>query len=170
MRRFRRWKVPLLRLVVAGSLVAGIAGCSRDMADPPSFPPQAGPRLHSPAGSVPRESREALVSIPPPTAERVGRGAALFEINCSHCHGKTGLGNGPVASHLVGPPANLRSKEVQAHPAPKIYEIVTKGQGLMPAFKGELSAEERWAVAYFVKSFEAGSNRPDQGERFAGDS
>jgi mono/diheme cytochrome c family protein len=131
----------------------GTTGCSRDMAEQPSFQPQEGPRLHSPAGSVPRESREALASIPPVTPERVGRGAAIFEINCSHCHGKTALGNGPVASHLVMPPTNLRSDEVRRAPASEIYEVVTKGKALMPAFKGELSAEERWAVAYFVKSF-----------------
>lgn len=163
MRSFRRWKVPLLGAVLAGSLITGITGCSRDMAEQPSFSPQEAPRLHSPVGSVPLKSREELASVPPATPAMISRGGALFEINCTHCHGKAGLGDGPVAAYLVGPPANLRSKEVQRHPAPEIYEIVTRGQGPMPAFKGELSAEERWAVAYFVKSFEAGSNRPDKG-------
>ena len=163
MRSPRHRKVSLIRSALVGGLLMGLIGCSRDMADQPSFQPQEAPRLHSPVGSVPRRSREALTTVPSATPALVSRGAALFEINCSHCHGKSGLGNGPVAAHLVEPPANLRSKEVQTYPAPEIYEIVTRGQGLMPAFKGELSAEERWAVAYFVKSFEAGTNRPDKG-------
>lgn len=162
MSRRRRRIEPLIPSVLI-ALLLGIAGCSRDMAEQPSFSPQEAPRLHSPVGSVPRESREALTTVPSATPAMVARGAALFEVNCSHCHGKSGLGNGPVAAHLVGPPANLRSDEVQGAPASEIYETVTKGQGLMPAFKGELSAEERWAVAYFVKSFEAGANRPDKG-------
>lgn len=139
-------------------LLALQAGCSRDMAEQPSFQPQEGPRLHSPAGSVPRESREELVSIPAPGPDLINRGAAIFSINCSHCHGPVGLGNGPVASHLVLRPANLRSVETQRRPAQQIYEIVTKGKIVMPSFKGELSAEERWAVAYFVKSFGEGAN------------
>ena len=146
----------LLNTIGVFIVFCGITACSRDMADQPSFQPQEGPRLHSPVGSIPRESREALASIPPPTAERIGRGAVLFEINCSHCHGKTGLGNGPVATHLVIPPANLRSNEGEREPASEIYDVVTKGKGMMPAFKGELSAEERWAVAYFVQSFRPG--------------
>jgi mono/diheme cytochrome c family protein len=158
----RKASVFILVLFSAGPM--GLFGCSKDMQDQPSFQPQEGPRLHSPVGSVPRESREALVSIPPSTPERVSRGAALFEINCSQCHGKAGLGDGLVGVHLIVPPANLHSNETAGQPASHIYEVVTKGKELMPAFKGELSAEERWAVAYFVKSFGPGSSPPVQKE------
>ena len=62
-------------------------GCSRDMAEQPSFQPQEAPRLHSPEGSIPQKSRAVLTSPPESTPETVGRGAARFEINCAHCHG-----------------------------------------------------------------------------------
>ncbi len=131
-------------------------GCSRDMAEQPSFQPQEAPRLHSPVGSVPRESREDLISIPSPTPALVDRGAAVFETNCTPCHGKVGLGDGPVGAHLVIPPFNLRSKQTQQKSPQEIYQIVTDGRIVMPSFKGVLSAEQRWEVAYFVKSFGAG--------------
>ncbi|MCG3116431.1 MAG: cytochrome c [Candidatus Manganitrophus sp. SA1] len=141
-------------------LFAGIAwmtlalpGCSRDMAEQPSFQPQEAPRLHSPEGSVPRKSRSVLLSPPPVTLDRVARGAALFDINCAHCHGKVGLGDGPVGRYLVLPPFNLQADQTRRRPAKEIYDILTDGRVVMPAFKGVLSAEERWAVAYFVKSF-----------------
>ncbi|MBA2485517.1 MAG: cytochrome c [Nitrospira sp.] len=33
-----------------------------------------------------------------------------------------------------------------------LYAIVTDGKDLMPSFKGELSATERWVVAQYVTS------------------
>jgi len=127
-------------------------GCSRDMAEQPSFQPQQAPRLHSPAGSVPLESRSALPFAPAPTLERVTRGAALFAINCSPCHGKNGSGEGTVAPFLVLPPANLRAEPIQRMSAAEIYDVVTRGRIVMPSFQGVLSAQERWDAAYFVKS------------------
>lgn len=134
-------------------ILLGLPGCSDDMVEQPSFQPQEAPRLHSPEGSIPRKSRSVLLSPPPQTLDRVARGAALFDINCAHCHGKVGLGDGPVAPHLVLPPFNLRAAQTQQRSAEEIYEIVTDGRIVMPAFTGVLSAEERWAVVYFVKSF-----------------
>jgi mono/diheme cytochrome c family protein len=133
-------------------MMLGLPGCSRDMAEQPSFQPQEAPRLHSPEGSLPRKSRSALIAPPPQTADQVARGAALFDINCSHCHGKVGLGDGPVGRYLVLPPFNLRAEQTQQRSEREIYEIITDGRVIMPAFKGVLSAEERWAVVYFVKS------------------
>lgn len=134
-------------------LTVGLPGCSRDMAEQPSFQPQEGPRLHSPEGSIPRKSRAVPISPPAPTPEQVGRGAALFDINCAHCHGKVGSGDGPAGRYLVLPPFNLRADLTQRRSDREIYEIVTDGRVVMPAFEGVLSAEERWAVVYYVKSF-----------------
>lgn len=147
-------------------LFVGVVACSRDMADQPSFQPQEAPRLHSPEGSVPQKSRALIAAPPAPTPEAVGRGAALFEINCSHCHGKIGLGNGPVGSHLVLPPFNLRSDQTQRRSPEELYGILTNGRVVMPSFKGILSAEERWEVVYFVKSF--GGNENGRQETEAG--
>jgi len=141
----------ILLLVVAGS------GCSRDMQEQPSFQPQEAPRKHSPAGSVPIKSREILLSPAPMTAERIEQGAAIFKTNCSPCHGQNADGTGPVARYLVLPPFNLRSALTQGKTVSEIYTIVTNGRIVMPSFKGELSAEERWEAAYFVKSLGTGS-------------
>lgn len=128
------------------------AACSRDMEEQPSFQPQEAPRKHSPVGSVPRDSR-AYVSGPVQKAEaRIQQGAQVFVINCSHCHGPDGDGDGPVAFYLAKQPANL-SAHVGHHPVDHLYEIVTTGKGeFMPPFKGLLTTEERWAVAYYLKS------------------
>jgi mono/diheme cytochrome c family protein len=42
------------------------------------------------------------------TADEVAQGKALFMHYCASCHGPNGAGDGPLASSLSTPPANLR--------------------------------------------------------------
>jgi mono/diheme cytochrome c family protein len=47
-------------------------------------------------------------SVPGPAPQDAGRtGQQLYRTYCASCHGTAGRGNGPVASHLNVPPANL---------------------------------------------------------------
>lgn len=131
-------------------ILVGVQGCSRDMQEQPSYQPQEIPRLHSPVGAVPRDSR--AVTAARPESERVSAGARLFQINCAHCHGAGGAGDGPVSHYLKDKPADLRKPQVQVLPELAIYGIVTQGTNRMPPFKGELSAEERRSVSAYVKA------------------
>ena len=149
-------RTPRGEAVVIGMMItvcSGLfGGCSRDMQDQPSYNPQDAPRRHSAAGSVPGESRAILSVERMHDADAPARGEQLYRVNCLHCHGPSGEGNGPVAAYLREKPANLRSGPVQNKTQQELYEIVTHGKDVMPAFRGELSADERWAVAQHVKS------------------
>lgn len=136
-------------------LCATMSGCSRDMQDQASYQPQEAPRLHSPPGSMPRQSRAAVVPITKRIAPSPSEGERLYRINCLHCHGPDGYGDGPVAGYLKELPANLRSRRVQEKSDMELYAIITQGKDMMPSFTGELSAEERWTVAGFVKALDS---------------
>jgi mono/diheme cytochrome c family protein len=139
--------------VLIGIVFAGaIAGCSRDMQDQASYQSQEAPRVHSPEGSIPRSSRGVLKARPAFGGTSQERGAVLFRINCRHCHGVQGDGDGPVAPYLKEPPANLKNDEVRAMSDEQIYHVLTEGKDMMPSFKGELSANERLDLARFVAS------------------
>lgn len=138
----------LMPLVFAGAL----AGCSQDMQEQPSYQAQEEPRRHSPPGSVPRKSRQ-VVPLSAPAGREGNAGERLFHINCAHCHGATGHGDGPVAPFLKERPADLRGDEVRAMSEETIYRVVTEGKDMMPSFRGELSAEDRLLVARFVRAF-----------------
>ena len=152
--------VELDRRATAGMFVVawflfGAPGCSRDMQEQPSYQPQEAPRLHSPKGSVPRDSRLMRKSLT--TQEELDEGARLFRINCSHCHGRDGTGNGPVVAYLKEQPADLRDPYVQGLSEAALYDTVTyglavEGRDVMPAFQGELSTDERYSVVAYVKS------------------
>jgi len=131
-----------------------ISACSRDMQEQPSFAPQKAPRKHSPTGSVPITSRAVLPVPPLRTPEILNEGQRLFIINCAHCHGTRGNGDGPVAGSLIELPPNLHAPHVHKHSGGELYQIITDGKNSMPGFKGELSATERWAITYYVDSWE----------------
>lgn len=142
-------------VLVATSLLCGVEACSRDMQEQPSYQPQEAPRLHSPVGSVSRDNRSVLKPLS--TQQVFDEGARLFRINCSHCHGRDGTGNGPVVAYLKEPPADLLAPDVQALSEEALYDTVTnglaiEGRDVMPPFKGEMSAEQRRSVVAYVKS------------------
>ncbi len=143
------WRPALV--VAATCITAATAACSRDMEEQPSYRSQEAPLLSSPVGSVPRDSR-AFVGARSST-DSLSQGARLFRINCSHCHGAAGLGDGPAAGYLKEKPSDLRSPEVQSMAEAVLYQVVTHGKDVMPPFKGELSAEERRSVVAYIKSW-----------------
>ncbi|GKS57978.1 hypothetical protein YTPLAS18_15050 [Nitrospira sp.] len=136
-------------LVLCVLTVTATVACSQDMQEQASYHSQESPRLHSPEGSVPRTSRAKAVRHPVPIG-RTARGERLFHINCRHCHGAHGGGDGPVAPYLKELPANLRNPDVTALSETDIFRVITEGKDMMPAFKGLLSVEDRWHVAGYA--------------------
>ena len=128
----------------------------------PSYKNMENP-LPPPGRSIPVEG---AVSIPgtgapenPTLADdsSVARGAELFAINCSQCHGATGEGNGPVAPFLVNyKPANLTSDVVQSKSDGSFFLTITNGlDGKMPALNENLTVSERWDVVNFLRTLKS---------------
>lgn len=73
---------------------------------------------------------------------QVEAGAAVFEANCSSCHGAEGEGS-PAGRPLIGvAEENDRARHITT---------VTEGRTVMPAFGEVLSAEEIESVVSFVR-------------------
>jgi high-affinity iron transporter len=89
--------------------------------------------------------------LPPP----MQTAAATFHNNCAACHGREGLGDGPVAATLEPRPSNFHARDRQAQRSVySLYSTITLGvEGTaMPSF-ASLSASERWALAFYVSNF-----------------
>lgn len=92
-----------------------------------------------------------LVNPAPRTLPQLRRGQKIYNIYCITCHGKTGLGDGPV----VGPdrfpaPTSLHTDAVKKYPDGQIFHIITRGKGKMPGYADRITPEDRWAVVHFV--------------------
>jgi mono/diheme cytochrome c family protein len=94
------------------------------------------------------------------------RGKEQFEIKCSMCHGLSGNGQGTVSKYGMGlpPTANLIDARVSALPDGQIYSTIVNGKGLMGAYKGIVTVQDRWALVAYVRALQFSSSAENEGE------
>lgn len=97
------------------------------------------------------------------SASIIADGKALYAVYCNHCHGPKGLGDGKVATGvtvdgvekgLVGGVANLTGEAYLNITEGHIFHVITWGKGLMQAHGSQVSPEERWKIARYVKTLQ----------------
>lgn len=94
-----------------------------------------------------------LVSPYETTPAILEQGKAMYEINCKHCHGAKGEGDGKVADKYPGV-ANLKSDAIKGVTEGHIFHVITFGKGLMGAHGSQVSEEDRWKIAKYVKELQ----------------
>lgn len=85
------------------------------------------------------------------TAAIIAQGKALYTVYCNHCHGPQGKGDGPVAEKYAGV-ANLTGDALRGISEGHIFHVITHGKGLMWAHGSQVSPEDRWKIAKYVKT------------------
>lgn len=80
-------------------------------------------------------------------------GKAMYEINCKHCHGAKGAGDGKVADKYPGV-ANLTGDAIKGVTEGHIFHVITYGKGLMGSHGSQVSEEDRWKIAKYVKELQ----------------
>lgn len=103
-------------------------------------------------------SARAAAKPPPQTAQLLERGKRVYEgtaAGCAACHGMTGEGNGPVAFAIKPPPRNFKTEPFKAGDSvEQIFATVTAGlPGTKMVGYPQLPEPDRWAIAYYVRSF-----------------
>lgn len=92
------------------------------------------------------------------TAAIVGEGKVLYEMYCDHCHGPKGKGDGKVAEFegqvKYAGIANLTSDALKNISEGHIFHVITQGKGLMWAHGSQISPEDRWKIAKYVKTLQ----------------
>lgn len=81
-------------------------------------------------------------------------GKVLYETYCDHCHGAKGEGDGKVADKYAGV-ANLKGDAIKGVSEGHIFHVITMGKGLMQPHGSQVSVENRWKIARYVKSLQA---------------
>lgn len=116
---------------------------------------------------LPQESspaKPAAFSIPPnvasqtnpvhPTAEGLSLARKMYGYDCAMCHGKTGAGDGDMASQLktklkdYHDPASLKGMSDG-----ELFYIIQKGKGEMPGEGDRQNAQQIWNMVSLVQSF-----------------
>lgn len=93
----------------------------------------------------------------------LAEGKALYEMYCDHCHGAKGTGDGKVGtgvtvdgkekSAYAGVP-NYKSDALRNITEGHIFHVITYGKGLMWPHGSQVSPEDRWKIAKYVKTLQ----------------
>lgn len=103
----------------------------------------------------------------------VERGQQRYNIYCAPCHGWNGMGNGPVneraqdlMNYAEGPPQgtswtqarNLHDPGWSEQPIGQVYNTITNGKNSMAGYGSQVSLNDRWAIAVYVKALQRSQN------------
>jgi cytochrome c6 len=76
--------------------------------------------------------------------------ATIFKANCASCHGVDGSANTQAGKAVHA--KDLRSEEIQEKSASEIADVITNGNGKMPAFGSKLSSKDIKKLAAYVRT------------------
>jgi len=93
------------------------------------------------------------------TKENLERGKMKYDVYCALCHGKTGKGDGHLATLkkngkklYSGVPANLTAGYIQAKPDGEIFHVITMGSAIMGAHGSQIKPDDRWKIVLYIKN------------------
>ena len=172
---------PRLCALAALLAVAGL-GCRQDMHDQPKYKPYRQSEFFSDgramrpfvAGTVARGTlREATpyntgkigedfttefpVAV---TADLLERGRGEFQVFCSPCHGRTGMGDGMIVQRGFKRPISYHVDRLRQMPIGYFFDVITNGYGAMSDYASQVPVADRWAIAAYVRTLQLSQYAP----------
>jgi mono/diheme cytochrome c family protein len=176
-------------IVLLGASALFAAGCRQDMQNQPKMIPQRGSvvfadhrsarpqventvargQLHEDSyfytGTVQgangyREEKDLLPF--PATLTVLQKGQERFNVYCTPCHSRVGNGLGAIVQRGYKPAGNLNDQVRRAQPLSHYFYVMTHGYGAMPDYAGQLTPEERWAVAAYIRALQLSQNATEK--------
>lgn len=164
------------RLIGASALVVTLAACRQDMHDQPKYTALqqsdffADGQASRPvvANTVARGhlnedvllhtgkdgADDSTVFPFPVTGDVMARGQERFNVFCSPCHGRTGVGDGMIVRRGYRRPPPLAEQRLIDAPVGHIFDVVSNGFGAMPDYAEQIPVRDRWAIAAYVRALQ----------------
>jgi len=172
----RRGALRALTLLVASTALV-LGACRQDMQDQPRIKPLAENDFFAdgsgarpiPQGTVARGHLDAdkalytgraaddslLTELPFPLTRTVlERGQERFNIFCSPCHGRTGMGDGMVVRRGYKQPPSYHVDRLRMAPVGYFFFVMSNGFGVMPSYAAQIPVTDRWAIAAYVRTLQ----------------
>ena len=90
----------------------------------------------------------------PVTKTVLERGQERFNIYCSPCHGRTGMGNGMIVSRGLRPPPSYHDEKLRTQPVGHFFDVMTNGFGAMQDYRAQVDVTDRWAIAAYIRALQ----------------
>jgi mono/diheme cytochrome c family protein len=88
----------------------------------------------------------------------MARGQERFNIYCSPCHGRTGLGDGMVVRRGYRRPPSFADDRLRQAPVGHFFDVITNGFGAMPDYAAQVRPADRWAIAAYVRALQTAAH------------
>jgi Cytochrome C oxidase, cbb3-type, subunit III len=156
------------------------AGCRQDMQNQPRMFPQRGTTLFADGRSVrPQvahtvargqlyeneyfytglmDGKEANMMPFPVTMQVLARGRERFNVYCTPCHSRVGNGAGMIVDRGYKPAGNFHDAKRLNEPLSHYFYVMTNGYGAMPDYKAQVTPEDRWAIAAYIRALQLSQN------------
>jgi cytochrome c553 len=160
--------------VIAMSVV--LAACRQDMHDAPRYEPLEASAFFGNGGSartlvvntVPRgylredellytgkiSGQFANMFPMAVTTDVMARGQERFNVFCSPCHGRTGVGNGMIVQRGFRRPPSFHEQRLRDAPAGYLFDVMTNGFGAMQDYSAQVPVADRWAIAAYIRALQ----------------
>lgn len=82
------------------------------------------------------------------------RGQERYDIYCAPCHSRTGKGDGMIVRRGYRKPPPLWDGKIRDATVGHLFDVVTQGFGVMPAYRTQVSVHDRWAIIAYVRALQ----------------
>jgi hypothetical protein len=173
----------VVRAISVGSVMAAIlvlAGCRQDMHDQPKFFPQRGTTFYADGRSARPQVENTIArnqmhddlyfytglkdgkegdGLPVPlTTEVIERGQERYNIYCTPCHSRVGNGAGMIVQRGYRPAGDFHTDRLRNAPLGHFFNVMTNGYGAMPDYAAQVTPEDRWAIAAYIRALQLSQN------------
>lgn len=173
----------LFRWTLAAGAVAFltlISGCRQDMQNEPKMIPQRESKFFASGrsvrpqvlGTVARgqldadtyfytgliDNKEQDAMPYPVTMTVLQRGQERFDIYCTPCHSRVGNGRGMIVERGYKPAGDYHDPAIRNKPISHYFRVMTEGYGAMPDYASQLTPQDRWAVAAYIRALQLSQN------------
>jgi len=145
---------------VIGNTIAVLALCLAFLAGCDNMDNQPKQKAYSPLvgpAGVPNDTVEFQnqpATAPAVTLVLLERGQERYRIYCTPCHSELGDGHGMIVQRGFPPPPSFQSEPLRSAPPQHIYDVITRGYGVMYSFSDRVQTADRWAIAAYVYALE----------------
>lgn len=113
-------------------------------------------RDHGPYWTGKEAGGAFVTTVPLPADDAVReRGKQRFEIYCAACHDKGGDGKGILFERGKVPTPSFHTDKLLQMPDGQIFDTITNGTGLMPAYRYPIPVRDRWAIIVHLRALQA---------------
>lgn len=162
--RFEAYEAGSHREIPEGTIARGAIATNPGAPKPGQAAPAPTPVPGAPAdagmtGTPGAAATPAMAAIPTGedgfpfkvTKAILDRGQNRYNISCLPCHGALGDGNGMIALRGIRRPPSYHDERLRKAPSSYYYDVITNGFGAMSNYADQLTPEDRWKVAAYIR-------------------